>query len=310
MPPLPLDSPRWKTLKAHFSNAAEGGEQVPSVISLLARWKESLGTYGEELIYDPLHESFLHQGTIRDVAYAVVPHVAAGLDSLHRDRRIEVLQDIADVELIRRRPREEVEQDLEKLEGAEWEPEFKRNLMQAIRDRNAPLPDDLAPAYLEALALAQATAAALLAKVTDERNFGELLKTLSALHGQRRLGRLLGSLKEPDQLLELAKELPPGKVSPSGWRRHVELLRQLGWTDDDIRFGAALLNHEDETNGPLKYDDRAVSLEALRAPLGAPHGWKERTGLNGPRGEWANAALRKLAWLEGPYVTLEMMLAK
>jgi hypothetical protein len=81
--PLPLDSPRWKSLKAHFGNAAVDTE-LAAVPKLLERWHRAVGTYAEEYEYDPLFESYLHQLTILDVAYAVVPHLVTRLSELDR----------------------------------------------------------------------------------------------------------------------------------------------------------------------------------------------------------------------------------
>ncbi|MDP1826945.1 MAG: hypothetical protein Q8L48_26970 [Archangium sp.] len=41
--PLPLDSRRWRTLKAHFDNAAKDGDEVPAVTKLLPRWERAIG---------------------------------------------------------------------------------------------------------------------------------------------------------------------------------------------------------------------------------------------------------------------------
>jgi len=310
MIPLPLGSPRWKSLQAHFGNAGADTEEIAAVPTLLARWKQSLGSYGEEQLYDPLHESYLHQGTIVDVAYAVVPHLVEQLDALHADRRLDVLGDLASVESIRRRPREEVEGDIAKLESSDWsDEEIKRHLIQAVRDRNPILPDDLAPAYFEALARAQAAAAALLGQLDDEGDVRRLLETICELHGQRRLARILRNLKDPEALGPLTQQLLPGKRSPSNWRRHVEFLRQLGWTDADLVFGFELLTYEDEERYPLVHAEPARALEALREAGGAPAGWLERTGLNGEHASLACAALRSMAWLDNA-VGLATMLAR
>ena len=91
--PLPLESPRWKFLTAHFNNAGTDGG-LPAVPTLLARWHRYAGTYAEEDAYGDLFESYLHQRTIQDVAYAVVPHLVSRLEEVDADTS--VLREIVD----------------------------------------------------------------------------------------------------------------------------------------------------------------------------------------------------------------------
>lgn len=150
--PLPLESPRWKSLAAHFNNAGVDG-RIPAVPTLLARWHHCAGTYAEEDAYGDLFESYLHQRTIQDVAYAIVPHLVSHLEKLDPDRRAEVLDDIAVVEHYRTTPREKVQAIVD---------DMRRTLSESLRDsfiaatlsRYPALPDDLAPAYLDAIARA------------------------------------------------------------------------------------------------------------------------------------------------------------
>lgn len=151
--PLALNSKRWRTLKAHFGNASEDTEEIRSVPKLLARWARTTKTYAEEYEYDPLRESFLHQGTILDIAYAVVPHLVEQLAHLEADRRIEVLDDVAEVEAVRLTPRSRVEAAVKKLQSMPFE--LREHFIQATRDRHPELPEDLAPAYLAAIAVAK-----------------------------------------------------------------------------------------------------------------------------------------------------------
>lgn len=154
--PLPLDSARWLELKAHFGNAGVDGD-LPSLPSLLARWNHAVGSYAEEYLYQDIFESYLHQNTILDVAYAVVPHLAARLPDLDPDRRSAVLDDLACVETTRQVPPEQVEaiaRDVERTVPGE----LGAMLAQNTRDRHPALPEDLASAYLAAIAQAKATA--------------------------------------------------------------------------------------------------------------------------------------------------------
>jgi len=151
--PLPLTSPRWADLKAHFGNSATDGDDIAAVTTLITRWNDAISGYAEEYAYDPLHESFLHQGTILDVAYAVVPHLVVQLPRLDPDRCLEIVDDLALVENVRLTPRSEVERRVAQMATM---PEGLRDLfMQNTRDRHPELADDLAPAYLHAIAVAK-----------------------------------------------------------------------------------------------------------------------------------------------------------
>ena len=150
---LPLTSKRWQTLKAHFGNAGHDGDEVPAVPKLLRRWVRTVGTYEEEYAHDPLRESYLHQGTILDVAYAVVPHLVLQLERLDDDRCSEVLDDLELVEAIRRTPRRRVEAMVKRLSTMSGE--LRDLFMQSTRDRHPELPEDLAEAYLPAIAHAK-----------------------------------------------------------------------------------------------------------------------------------------------------------
>jgi hypothetical protein len=156
--PLSLSSPRWQTLKAHFGNAGQDSDEVPAVPKLIQRWLEAVGSYAEEYAYDLLHESYLHQGTILDVAYAVVPHLVKQLETLDMDRRVEVIDDCSLVEAVRLRPRDEVEKGVQAM--ATMPESLRDQFMQNVRDRNPLLPEDLSEAYLAAVANAKRIAGA------------------------------------------------------------------------------------------------------------------------------------------------------
>jgi hypothetical protein len=147
--PLPLHSPRWTSLKAHFGNAGLDTE-IAAVPKLLQRWHRAVGGYAEEYAYADLYESFLHQLTILDVAYAVVPHLVTRLGELDPDRRIHVLDDVAIVEQTRLRDPADLEATIEAMRRTL--PEDMRDIcIQATRSYHPALPDDLAVAYLEAV---------------------------------------------------------------------------------------------------------------------------------------------------------------
>lgn len=167
MTPVPLDSPRWATLRAHFGNAGVDGD-LPAVPTLLRRWNHAVGSYAEEYEYQDLFESYLHQRTILDVAYAVVPHLAARLSELDPDRRVSVLDDLALVEETRLVPPHEVDASAREIERT-VDSELLDIFLQSLRDRHPPLPDDLAPAYLAAIEQAKDLAGADWGRELSER---------------------------------------------------------------------------------------------------------------------------------------------
>src|SRR5207249_3330347 len=140
----------WRTLKAHFGNAGQDGD-LPSVPSLLARWHKAVGAYREEYEYEDLFESYLHQRTILDVAYVVVSHLASRHTELDPDRRLEVLEDIANVDRVHMKPRTEVKAIVVSVGALNLDPETIAIMVQNTRDQNPTLPPDLAHAYLAAI---------------------------------------------------------------------------------------------------------------------------------------------------------------
>jgi hypothetical protein len=278
--PLPLDSPRWRTLKAHFDNAGRDGD-LPSVPTLIARWIGAVGTYGEEYEYSDLRESYLHQGTILDVAYAVVPHLAARLDQLDPDRRVEVLEDLALVELVRLTSPEVIEARIAKVEQA-FSDDMREMMVQTMRDRMAPLPADLAPAYLAAIERVDASSDTTwrdLAKGDDDGSDDDE-------------DRDENSDEEDDEGDEVTE--PP---HPRHWRRHVKYLRDAGWTDIDIAFGfRALRATEPDGMIELVYQGPDAARSALCTLDSAPRDWLERTRLRRPEGELGFRALHSLAY--------------
>lgn len=249
--PLRLNSKRWTTLYAHFDD--------PTVPSLIARWRDVAGRYGEEFAYAPIREAYLHQGTLAEIAYAVVPHLVARIDELHPDRQQDLLDDLADVESVRRMTPADVETSLaraaKKLKGLG--PEMSTMMLASLRARLAPLPADLSPSYLAAM------------------------KKLEQLAGRGWRKR-----KRNDRV-----------THPRFWRRHVEYLRAAGWTNDDIAFGMRALRGE--VPGVRDYDpftpgDALAMLRTIKKKL-APAGWFERTLIATPGGELPVEGLSVLA---------------
>ena len=89
---LPLDDDKWKRLTTFFGEA----ENLPSMIN---GWLESIGSEQEETVYfRDLAELFLHQATITNAAFAVVPWLLHVCKEGVTKFQVEYLTDIALVE--------------------------------------------------------------------------------------------------------------------------------------------------------------------------------------------------------------------
>jgi hypothetical protein len=119
-----------------------------------------------------LRDYFLHQFSITDAAYAVLPHAVAGLRGVPVAERTDYLLDLAFIEAARLGP---------------YAP---------------PLPKDLADAYQSAVIGARAIACEGLGAGLSKPDFRYLLCSISALHGHPGLGRMLLHLEalEPEEV--------------------------------------------------------------------------------------------------------------
>lgn len=89
---LPLDSPRWQELDPFFGKP----ERVPKV---LGEWWQAIGMDFEEQIYSrELFDLFLHQGTIRNISFAVVPWLVAAVTDAGSRSAAKYITDVALVE--------------------------------------------------------------------------------------------------------------------------------------------------------------------------------------------------------------------
>jgi hypothetical protein len=301
MPVLPLNSPRWRKLRSHFASVdGEPGEDASGlgdVPALLERWHGAVGTYGEEYAYANVFEAYLHQRTILNVAYAVVPHLASRLAELDADRRLEVLDDISFVEAVRLSPAEKVEEAIAQLRQT-VPGELGEMMIQSMRDRSPSLPRDLAAAYFEGIATARRSALELVGAVKDEEAFRLLLTAISRLHGQDLLATILDELDQ-DELSEHLKEWSANRrQSPRHWRRHLAFLKAAGWRATDVEFGVKALTAK-KRGGALLSQSLEEALAGLRnvQPKEAPSGWFKRTRIGEPEGELAFRALHSLAWV-------------
>ena len=89
---LPLDDEHWARLTTFFGEP----ENLPSV---LRQWLASIGSDQEDTIYRrDLFDFFLHQATITNAAFAVVPWLVDVCKKRKTKYRVEYLTDVALVE--------------------------------------------------------------------------------------------------------------------------------------------------------------------------------------------------------------------
>jgi hypothetical protein len=89
---LALDDIRWERLRTFF----ESGQELPKV---LKQWLASIGSEEEATIYGrDLFDLFLHQATITNAAFAVVPYLVDVCKKGNTKHRAEYLTDVALVE--------------------------------------------------------------------------------------------------------------------------------------------------------------------------------------------------------------------
>jgi hypothetical protein len=86
---LALDSPEWANFDTYFDEP----EELPGN---LCAWRDAFGTSQEEEYWFRLRDQFLHQGTIKDAAIAIVPHICALLpvtpSTFHLDYAVNLAQ--------------------------------------------------------------------------------------------------------------------------------------------------------------------------------------------------------------------------
>ena len=87
---LPLEDPRWGELTAFFSD-----KSLPAVVG---EWLASLGIGREEEVYSDLYNRFLHQNSIANAAFAVVPWLVDVCETGGTEYRADYLTDVALVE--------------------------------------------------------------------------------------------------------------------------------------------------------------------------------------------------------------------
>jgi hypothetical protein len=89
---LSLDDDRWERLTTFFAS----GKELPSV---LKQWLASIGSDEEATIYGrDLFDMYLHQATITNAAFAVVPWLVDVCKKGNTRHRVEYMTDVALVE--------------------------------------------------------------------------------------------------------------------------------------------------------------------------------------------------------------------
>jgi hypothetical protein len=156
---LPLNSRRWRTLEA-FCHApgVPGGVEARDK---LKRWCNAVGTSDSKHLYRQLRDYFTQQYSIKNVAYAVIPHLVKELGRLPPSERITCLIDIGITELA------------------------------TVNPHQPGLPDDLEDDYLAAVEKARRVAERCLALELSKEEFRYLIAVICILRGHEGLGGLL-----------------------------------------------------------------------------------------------------------------------
>ncbi|HKB00836.1 MAG TPA: hypothetical protein VKD90_01395 [Gemmataceae bacterium] len=151
---LPLESERWQSLRTFFGESKDLPDRI-------RRWLKVAGRPEADPRWRDFAEQYLHQTTITDAAYAVVPYLASALDRFPPPARLAYVINIACVE-------------------------------SAVQKEYAPqLPDDLAGDYRSAVEHTRGAAAELLPAPWSKPEFVGLVAALCCLHGHDQLGDIL-----------------------------------------------------------------------------------------------------------------------
>ena len=152
---LPLESARRSEFSTYFGDSRD----LPKRIRL---WLEVAGQSDAESLWREFAEWYLHQTTITEAAYAVVPYLASVLDRFAPEDRITYVIQVATVESAR------------------------------VKGPPAPpMPDDLSNDYRSALVRTREAAKVLLAHPFSKPRFARLIAAVCCLHGYDELGDVL-----------------------------------------------------------------------------------------------------------------------
>ena len=143
---LSLDSPQWSDLEHAYGAASD----IPSLLKKIADFSPASGNEGP---WFSLWSALAHQGDVYSASFAAVPHVILILASAPLKADATFFQFPAWVEICRVR-------------------------------NNVEIPDALAPAYFEALAMLPALAAAAATKPWDPDFLQAVLSAIAVAKGQ------------------------------------------------------------------------------------------------------------------------------
>jgi len=151
---LPLDSPSWSGFKTYFGQPSELPHRI-------RRCQQSIGTGEEETTWNALWGEFLHQGTITDAAFAVVPYVIQELGRIAPERWLTYFVELGLIEADRQ------------------------------RDTSPRVPADLSESYQNAVRHGRLIAVRALELELPRVEFRYLISALCSLHGHGGLGGIL-----------------------------------------------------------------------------------------------------------------------
>jgi hypothetical protein len=154
---LPLDSPRWHKLKTFTPEPA----RLPGLVD---QWRQANVPKKATALWRELVDFFLHQFSITDAAYAVLPYVAAELQRMPPRQQFDYIVDASLVEAARLLP-------------------------QAPK-----MPKDLAASYEVGVRQVRDVACSCLTAGLPKPQFLYLLCSLSNLSGHPQLGQVLFKL--------------------------------------------------------------------------------------------------------------------
>lgn len=176
-----LDSTKWATLSTFFGDPSD----LPGH---LRRWQDALGTSTEEDVYADFYECFLHQATITDAAYAVVPYIVEALDQRRTKRVFDYVTDLGLIEANRLTP------------------------------HSPKMPEGLDIKYADAIARAQSHAVGLLSVDRPKPDFRYLLCAIAGLYGHPVLAFILFHLDcITGECANCGEQVYPEEIQKSGY---------------------------------------------------------------------------------------------
>jgi hypothetical protein len=178
---LSLDDKRWRSLKT-FSHS---GRELPT---LIRRWQSAVASPDAEEVWGELRDLFLQQMTITNAAYAVLPHMVAGLARVPAGRRLDYVVDLGVSEAARSSP------------------------------GSPAVPAGLAESYTAAIAAARPLALGLLGHRMSRANYRWLVGAVCSLHGHARMADVLFNLDSVSgECPGCGETIYPDEIQESGY---------------------------------------------------------------------------------------------